>query len=469
MSKVVQWNNYMIDRKFIGKGSFAKVYRGVSKKTNQEVAVKKISFGDLPKKIKSRTMIEIDILKSLNHDNVIKLYDYKFEKDNLFIITEYCNQGDLFNWINKNKSPDEIFDKVKQIVDGINYLHTNRIIHRDIKPQNILLHNSNIKICDFGFSQTIKEELSMLKTICGTPLYMSPEVINLQNYTIKSEIWSLGILLYQIFFNKHPYGRPSNIQEYKMKLLKEPKLKEITLFKDQILNDIFNDLILKMLSINPESRPSIEQILNEINKGIPEEDPDTFFLGDSKLDFESNNADIWFSHPFIDSRSLSINDSQSTETNSQIIYSVDLEDESDNLVLSDDSINYIENEPENKTVNRDIHIPSSEPIQINKNTITFNPNSSSSFINSPNQGYLEKICNTESKINLMSPHNTIIIDDYFDKMNEEKSHHYIQNYTNIKHKIPIPASCPKFVVEQVNQPKGWISTIYNYVGSFSLK
>lgn len=292
MSRTIEWDNYIVDRHHIGKGSFAKVYHGINKITNQEVAIKKISFGQLHDSIKSRTVSEISILQSLKHPNIIQLYSHKFDNDILLLIMEYCSDGDLMKWIKKDKTPDEIYNVIKQIVEGMSYLHKNKIIHRDIKPQNILLHNSKIKICDFGFSQTYNEGSSLFKTICGTPLYMSPEVINLMPYTLKSEIWSLGVLFYNIFFDEHPYGYLTSISDYKSKLKSPIEFKEIEIFSDQFYNDTFNDLIQKMLSLNPEYRPDIDYILDEINKCSSNESDDIFNMDENHVDnkMEQNNT-----------------------------------------------------------------------------------------------------------------------------------------------------------------------------------
>lgn len=288
MSRTIEWDDYLVERHYIAKGSFAKVYHGINKNTNQEVAIKKISFGQLHGSIKSRTISEINILQNLKHPNIIQLYNYKFDNDVLLLIMEYCSDGDLVKWIKKDKTPDEIYNVIKQIVEGMDYLHKNKIIHRDIKPQNILLHNSKIKICDFGFSQTYKEGSSLFKTICGTPLYMSPEVINLMPYTIKSEIWSLGVLFYNIFFDEHPYGYLSSISDYKSKLKSQPDIKEINIFPDQFYNDTFNDLIQKMLSLDPNSRPDINYILDEINKCSSNESEDIFNMDDNESEYKQS-------------------------------------------------------------------------------------------------------------------------------------------------------------------------------------
>ena len=166
-----------------------------------------------------------------------------------------------------NKSSNEILDILIQIITGIKYLHDNNIVHRDIKPQNILLNNNIIKICDFGFSIIYKSYMDMFNTICGTPLYMCPEVLNQQNYTIKSEIWSLGILFYIIIYNSHPYGDLKSIEEYKEKINISNfiKYEPIILFENSECNESLITIIQSMLIINYELRPNIDTLLHNLN------------------------------------------------------------------------------------------------------------------------------------------------------------------------------------------------------------
>ena len=109
MNDYFSWNSYYIHKRAIGEGSCSKVYYGVHKNKNQEVAIKKIAFDQLEDKLKVRAIKEISILQSINHPNIIKLYDYKFDRNKLLLITEYCNHGNLHDWIKKeNKLPQEI-------------------------------------------------------------------------------------------------------------------------------------------------------------------------------------------------------------------------------------------------------------------------------------------------------------------------------------------------------------------------
>ena len=165
-----EWQNYVIDKRFIGKGSYSKVYHGIHKETKVEIALKKILFSKLHDFVKDKIISEIHILQKLNHPHIIKLYEYKFTGDYLFLITEYCNGNDLQTWM---KSEHSITDKIiimNQISNGLEYIHSQHIMHRDIKLENVLIHNGIVKLCDFGFSIFMKED--MCKTICGTPLFI---------------------------------------------------------------------------------------------------------------------------------------------------------------------------------------------------------------------------------------------------------------------------------------------------------
>ena len=265
MTDKFEWANYILDKKSIGRGSFSKVYYGYHKESLQKVAVKKILFSKLSDDLKSRIISEINILTKIDNINIMKLYNYKFDGDYILLITEYCEDGDLSKWINKpNKSNVEILDIFIQIIAGIKYLQDNNIIHRDIKPQNILLDNNIIKICDFGFSTMYKTHMDMFSTICGTPLYMCPEVLNMKKYTIKSEIWSLGILFYIIIYNSHPYGNLSSIEDYKEKINNEIIYQPINLFEVSECNEQLISIIKSMLAIDYEARPNIDTILHNL-------------------------------------------------------------------------------------------------------------------------------------------------------------------------------------------------------------
>ena len=255
-----EWQNYVIDKRFIGKGSYSKVYHGIHKETKVEIALKKILFSKLHDFVKDKIISEIHILQKLNHPHIIKLYEYKFTGDYLFLITEYCNGNDLQTWM---KSEHSITDKIiimNQISNGLEYIHSQHIMHRDIKLENVLIHNGIVKLCDFGFSIFMKED--MCKTICGTPLFMSPELLFYKPYSYDSDIWSLGILFYILLFHVHPFGTLYNIDDYRRLIQNEIHIPTIQGYESLI------DLIKIMLSIQPEERPTIKHIFLTLNKFV---------------------------------------------------------------------------------------------------------------------------------------------------------------------------------------------------------
>lgn len=191
--------DYNFNLKLIGKGSFSQVYKGFHNDTFQAVAIKKITKHVDDKYVLS----EIELMQSLHHPYILKLHEVIRDAHDIFMILEYCNGGNLKNYI-KSKQTEYNSLYIYQIICGLKYLFEKNIIHRDMKPENILIDRNTIKICDFGFAKEIKEN-DLLNTFCGSPLYMAPEILSFHTYSDKADVWSLGVIIYEIIFKKHPY------------------------------------------------------------------------------------------------------------------------------------------------------------------------------------------------------------------------------------------------------------------------
>jgi serine/threonine protein kinase len=205
---------YTITGKRLGKGSSATVYRGYNNETKENVAVKIFELDPTNKKIERRAIREINILKTLSHPNIIKIYDYYHDKDNnnIYLFLEYCENGCLKKFLGEGGYLEEKNAKkiMKQIRNGIRYLYNNNIFHRDIKPGNILINDKyKIKIADFGLS-TLNTSGNFYK-LCGSPFYMSPEILVSSKYTIISDIWSLGLVLFNLLYGYHPLKTKKDI------------------------------------------------------------------------------------------------------------------------------------------------------------------------------------------------------------------------------------------------------------------
>ncbi|KAM9055791.1 serine/threonine-protein kinase ULK1 isoform 1-T1 [Megaptera novaeangliae] len=204
----------------IGHGAFAVVFKGRHReKHDLEVAVKCINKKNLAK---SQTLLgkEIKILKELKHENIVALYDFQEMANSVYLVMEYCNGGDLADYLHamRTLSEDTIRLFLQQIAGAMRLLHSKGIIHRDLKPQNLLLSNpggrratpSNIrvKIADFGFARYLQSNM-MAATLCGSPMYMAPEVIMSQHYDGKADLWSIGTIVYQCLTGKAPFQASS--------------------------------------------------------------------------------------------------------------------------------------------------------------------------------------------------------------------------------------------------------------------
>lgn len=192
----------------LGKGAFGSVYRALNWGTGETVAIKQIGLAALPKAELSVIMSEIDLLKNLNHPNIVKYHGFEKSPENLYIILEYCENGSLHS-ICKNfgKFPEHLVALyMSQVLQGLLYLHEQGVIHRDIKGANILTTKEGlVKLADFGVA-TKAQGLSE-SSVVGTPYWMAPEVIELSGATTASDIWSLGCTVIELLDGKPPYHK----------------------------------------------------------------------------------------------------------------------------------------------------------------------------------------------------------------------------------------------------------------------
>ena len=254
--------------KDIGNGSFGVVFQVKRKLDGKIYALKRVNLKNLNPKERMNSLNEVRFLSSISHQNIISYKEsfYEEKTGNLNLVLEYANDGDLHSKIFQQKNK-KIYFKEKQIwsyfiqlVKGLKVLHDNNLMHRDLKTANILLMKNGIcKLSDLNVAKIYNGDL--LNSKMGTPCYAAPEIWNHKPYTFKSDIWSLGIILYELCtFNLPFYG--NDYKDTYKKLMKG--------YYSSIPNHFSHELniIINMcLQFNPYNRPSCIQILeNEIIK-----------------------------------------------------------------------------------------------------------------------------------------------------------------------------------------------------------
>ncbi|KAG0652041.1 Serine threonine-kinase sepH [Hyphodiscus hymeniophilus] len=192
----------------LGKGAFGSVYKAFNWGTGAAVAVKQIKTGNLPKSELRMIEAEIDLLKNLNHENIVKYLGFVKSKDSLNIVLEFCENGSLHSICKSyGKFPENLVGVyMAQILQGLQYLHDQGVIHRDIKGANILTtKEGKVKLADFGVSTSTLAGADKEAQVVGTPYWMAPEIIQLSGATPASDIWSLGCTVIELLEGKPPY------------------------------------------------------------------------------------------------------------------------------------------------------------------------------------------------------------------------------------------------------------------------
>ena len=250
--------NYQI-KQTLGEGTFGKVKLGIYLPTNEKVAVKIIEKERMTDKEDIvRLKREFDMLSKFNHPNVILVTEIFESNDSYYSVMEYCEKGELFNYIVEKKrlSENESAFFYFQIIQGLEYIHSLGIVHRDLKPENLLLSKEHLlKIIDFGLSNYFtKGQKELLSTPCGSPCYASPEMVAGKKYDgIKIDVWSTGIILFAMLCGYLPFEDKNNDVLF-------DKILECKVEYPDFLSEEPKDLISRILVTDPEKRITIEEI-----------------------------------------------------------------------------------------------------------------------------------------------------------------------------------------------------------------
>lgn len=321
---------YKFDKPRIGKGAFSNIYKGQHIHTKMPVAVKEMPY-DKIKKIKDNIKREFSLLKTLDHPNIIKLYDVFFDESskNIYFMIDLYDSGDLSSYLNGRKIKEKYTKNyLRQIKNGLEYLYSQKILHRDLKPQNILVSKEKtLIITDFGFARYFETDV-MLQTICGSPLYMAPEILLKKKYNTMSDLWSVGVIMYEMIYGKVPFESRNLIDLiHKIKKIDIDYPIQIT---DKLSQNCRN-LLLSLLQKNPTLRCNWETFFEH-----------EWFLTDEIKDEENRLLEIsikpgsslphLFKHRSI-KESLSFNDT--SEENTEEIYEEDT-NKSIEMITEDD-------------------------------------------------------------------------------------------------------------------------------------
>uniref|UniRef100_A0A8C2FSS7 Serine/threonine-protein kinase PLK n=1 Tax=Cyprinus carpio TaxID=7962 RepID=A0A8C2FSS7_CYPCA len=244
--------------KVLGKGGFAKCYEFTDLSTGKMYAAKIIPHTRVSKPHQREKIDrEIELHRALHHKHIVHFYNHFEDKDNIYILLEYCSRRSLAHILKARKvlTEPEVRYYLRQIVSGLKYLHEQEILHRDLKLGNLFINESmELKVGDFGLAAKLEPVENRRRTVCGTPNYLSPEVLNMQGHGCESDVWALGCVMYTMLLGRPPFETTFFKETYRC-------IREARYSMPSSLSAQAKHLISSMLAKNPMHRPHLDDIL----------------------------------------------------------------------------------------------------------------------------------------------------------------------------------------------------------------
>ncbi|XP_021120587.1 serine/threonine-protein kinase Nek1 isoform X2 [Heterocephalus glaber] len=246
----------------IGEGSFGKAILVKSTEDGRQYVIKEINISGMSSKEREESRREVAVLANMKHPNIVQYRESFEENGSLYIVMDYCEGGDLFKRINAQKGvlfqEDQILDWFVQICLALKHVHDRKILHRDIKSQNIFLtKDGTVQLGDFGIARVLNSTVELARTCIGTPYYLSPEICENKPYNNKSDIWALGCVLYEMCTLKHAF-EAGNMKNLVLKII-SGSFPPVSMHYSYDLRSLLSQLFKR----NPRDRPSVNSILEK--------------------------------------------------------------------------------------------------------------------------------------------------------------------------------------------------------------
>jgi len=275
--------------RMLGKGGFAKCYEFIEQESQHSSAAKVIPKKTLSKsKAKQKLISEIKIHKSLHHQNIVAFERYFEDPENVYLLIEICTNQTLNDMLKRRKKLTELEVQYYsiQLIKALKYLQSRRVIHRDLKLGNLFIsQNMELKVGDFGLATKLEFDGERKRTVCGTPNYIAPEILEGKTgHSFEVDVWSLGVIMYTLIIGKPPF-ETNNIKE----TYKRIKLCNYSFPENAVISEPAKDLIKSILVLEPQRRPKLDEILShdffKMGVEIPENMPLSTLSCPPKIDF----------------------------------------------------------------------------------------------------------------------------------------------------------------------------------------